>query len=169
METRENEISRWDTVVREYESQFNNLVSLMKEGIPDRADHVIGNFTRSFPNLQFVGWEALAPKDIPHGIALNGIYIYFEINFDTKFVGIHSWGHIALSKEESEITYLAATGMKEVAKARGVKWMRRSKYKDLEDLYIRMYKAYTAVLEAVAQYTGGYPYKRGIGFVKPQE
>lgn len=152
--------------INEFRSDYNTLGEMMQQNMPERANRVIGCFKKGIvPALQFIGWEALKKEDIPHNIADNGIFIEFEIDFKNKSVEVFRSGHIWLSREEQKATYLAMTCMKRLAKGRGVKWFRKQKFKDIHDLYIRMRKFYDNMMEIVEEYTGGYPYKQGIGWV----
>ena len=154
--------------INEYKANFNALATLMQDNMPTRANHVIGRYNVGLcPELQFIGWEALDVKDLPNNIDMNGIFIYFEIDFEKKSVEVHSSGHIYLCKEESKATYLAMTGFKKLCLARGCKWFRKQKFKDINDLYKRIATFYNNVMEVVNEYMGGYPYKQGIGWTNP--
>ena len=157
-------------LIDQFRNDFNKLGEMMVNNMPDRADHVLGNFSVGLcPELQFIGWEALKHEDIPNNIPENGVYIYFKIDLIKKEVEVHLHGHVYLSREEQDATYLAMTSLKKIAKGRGIKWFRKQKYKDIEDLYKRMSTFYSNVMAAVNDYTGGYPYKQGIGWVDPSK
>lgn len=159
-----------ESTINQYRADFNALGDKMVNDMPERADHVIGNFSVGLcPNLQFIGWEALKNKDIPYGIKENGIHIIFEIDFEKKSVEVFQSGHIYLCREEQKATYLAMTGMKNLAKSRGLGWFRKQKFKDINDLYKRLRKFYDNMMSIVNDYTGGYPYKEGIGWVDPSK
>lgn len=151
--------------IEQYRTDFYTLAELLVNNMPKYADHIIGNFTKGLcPSMQFIGLEALKHSDIPHNIPQNGVYIYFTIDFEEKSVEVHSSGHIYLSNEESKATYLAMTDLKQLTKMRGGKWMRKAKFKDINDLYKRISTFYVSVMEIVNEYTQGYPYKQGIGW-----
>ena len=157
-------------LINQFRTDFNALGDMMVNNMPERANHVIGNFSVGLcPNRQFIGWEALKKEDLPHGIKENGIHILFEIDFEKKSVEVFQSGHIWLSKEEQKATYLAMTGMKNLAKARGLRWFRKQKFKDINDLYKRLRQFYDNMMGVVNDYTGGYPYKQGIGWVDPSK
>lgn len=159
-----------EEVKNAFRSEYNELTAMIHSNMPKYADHLLGGFRNGLcPYMQYVGIEALKTEDIPNNIDMNGIYIQFCIDMLDKTVEAHSWGHIYLSKEEQKATYSAMTGIKNVAKARGVKWFRKQKYKDIKDLYNKITKFYTNALQAVENYTGGYPYKQGIGWVDPSK
>ena len=61
------------------------------------------------------------------------------------------------------------TSMKNLAKGRGLSWFRKQKFKDINDLYRRLRKFYDNMMDVVNEYTGGYPYKQGIGWVDPSK
>lgn len=159
-----------ENLINQFRADFNALGDMMANNMPERANHVIGNFSVGLcPNLQFIGWEALKNEDMPNGIKENGIHILFEIDFEKKSVEVFQSGHIWLSKEEQKATYLAMTGMKNLAKERGLGWFRKQKFKDINDLYKRLRKFYDNMMDIVNDYTGGYPYKQGIGWVDPSK
>lgn len=153
-----------------FRADYEALASMLQNNMPKYADHLLGGFKIGLcPYMQFIGIEALKREDLPNNIAENGIYIQFKIDMADKTIEVHSWGHIYLSKEEQKATYLAMTGIKNVAKARGTKWFRKQKYKDITDLYNKIVKFYENVMQSVEDYTGGYPYKQGIGWVDPSK
>ncbi|MDE5888728.1 MAG: hypothetical protein K2H20_01780 [Bacilli bacterium] len=155
--------------INEYKDNFNALASLMQNNMPIHANHIIGNYNAGLcPELQFIGWEALDRKDLPNNIEQNGIFIYFEIDFERMSVEVHSTGHIWLSRDEQKATNLAMTGLKRLCLARGCKWFRKQKYKDINDLFKRISTFYNDVMNVVNEYTGGYPYKQGIGWTDPK-
>lgn len=157
-----------ETLINEYRNEFNSLGEMMLNDMPSRADHVLGKFSVGLcPNMQFIGWEALKNEDMPNGIKENGIHLVFKIDFAEKSVEVFQSGHIWLSKDEQKATNLAMVGMKRLLKTRGCGWFRKQKYKDISDLYNRMRKFYDKAMEIVAEYTSGYPYKQGIGWVDP--
>lgn len=158
-----------ENIISKFRNDFNTLGGLMADNLPKRADHVIGRFSVGLcPEMQFIGWEALSHKDMPNGINENGIYIRFQIDLIEKSVEVFDCGSIYLSREEQKATYLAMASIKDIARARGVKWLRKQKYKDVADLYSRIKKFYDNAMEAVNDYTQGYPYKQGIGWVYPK-
>ena len=159
-----------EETINQYRADFNALGVMMVNNMPKRADHVVGNFSVGIcPSLQFIGWEALKNEDIPYHIKENGIYIIFEIDFATKSVEVFQSALINLCRDEQKATYLAMTSMKNLAKGRGLSWFRKQKFKDINDLYRRLRKFYDNMMDVVNEYTGGYPYKQGIGWVDPSK
>ena len=156
--------------INQYRADFKALGDMMVNNMPERADHVIGNFSVGLcPELQCIGWEALKNEDMPHNIKEKGIYIIFKIDFAQIAVVIFQSGFIYLCRDEQKATYLAMTGMKNLAKCRGLSWFRKQKFKDINDLYRRLRKFYDNMMDIVNEYTGGYPYKQGIGWVDPSK
>lgn len=155
-------------MINEYKEKFNALGEMMANNLPKYANHVLGNFSVGLcPELQFIGWEALKNEDLPNGIKENGIHVVFEIDFEKKSVEVFRSGHIWLSRDEQKATNLAMVGMKRLVTTRGGKWFRKQKFKDINDLYKRICKFYDSVMEIVDNYTNGYPYKQGNGWVNP--
>ena len=122
----------------------------------------IGGFC---PYIIFVRLDALKKEDYPNGISENSIYIDFKIDLFNKKVEVHQNGHIWLSpydKTTPKYKYLAMKSMQDVLVDNGGKKFRKQNYKDMKDLANKMQKYYKEVMEAVIDYTGGYPYKEGI-------
>ena len=72
-----------------------------------------------------------------------------------KSVEVHSTGHVEMSNEDKKASYLCAFGLKNIAKAYNVKWFRKQKYKDMNDLAKRIIGFYTAIMTAVNDLTQG--------------
>lgn len=152
------------------EVEFNNLVALAKG--KTTANHISAKFTTAWcPYIQYITFDALDPQDYPNGIDANSIYLTFEVNYNTKKVELHSFGHCYISpkdKKHPKFKYYAMRGMCEIAKTDyGVNKFRKQAFKNTIDLYNRMEKYYKAVMEAIKAYTSGYPYKEGI--IQPTE
>ena len=148
---------------------YNEVGEKINNNKPRYCERLLGGFRAGIaPYSQSLTLDALKERDVPCGIQLNSVYIQFAIDLIDQTVEVYSWGHVTLSDEESKKTYMAATGLKDIAKARGVKWMRKSKYKTADDLVKKITTFYENVMEAVIDYTGGYPYKQGIGWVNPE-
>ena len=121
----------------------------------------IGGFC---PYIIFVRMDALKREDWPNGIAENSVFIDFEIDLFNKKVEVHGSGHIWLSpydKTTPKYKYLCMKSMQNVLVDNGGKKFRKQGYKDMKDLANRMQKYYAQVMEAVNDYTDGYPYKQG--------
>ena len=149
------------TMIENYRNDFNTLADiLLKANIP-HFDHLLGNYSKGLcPELQFIGIEALSHDKIPHNIPQNGCYIYFKIDMQQKSVEVHSSGHIELTKEDMKASYLCMTGLKNLAKFYNVKWFRKQKYKDINDLAKRIINFYTIIMDMVSTHTEG-DYKVG--------
>ena len=117
------------------------------------------------PYLRFVKFDALDKNDYPNGIAENSIFITFEIDLFNKKVEVHTNGCVWLSPKDKttpKYKYLAMKSMQDVLVDKGGKKFRKQSFKDMPDLFKRMETYYKNVMQAVTEYTGGYPYKNGI-------
>ena len=121
----------------------------------------IGGFC---PYIIFVRLDALKREDWPNNIAENSIYIDFEIDLYNKKVSVFRSGSVWLSpydKTTPKYKYLCMKSMRNVLVDNGGKKFRKQNYKDMKDLAKKMQQYYTQVMEAVNDYTDGYPYKQG--------
>lgn len=159
------ELSKDENNVNKMRDLFNEVKSLLSEN--KVCERVLGNFSTFYPSIQYIILDALQEKDVPHNIQENSIRIEFKIDLLEKKVEATRWGHVYLSEQESKETYLVMCSMKNIAEARGVKWFRKQGFKDAKDLQKKMNAFYIAVMEKVNDYTNGYPYKQGIGYVNP--
>lgn len=152
------------TTEKTFATEFNNLVSIAKA--QTTANHISASFSDFCPYLQFITFDALDPKDYPNGIDKNSVFITFQINYQTKKVELHSFGHCWLSpkdKQHPKYKYYAMRSMVDIAKEDyNVAKFRKQTFKDEKDLFNRMEKYYKAVMTAIKAYTGGYPYKEGV-------
>ena len=154
-----------ETEIKTFETSFNDLLKLAKE--KSTAKHILGHYKQGLcPYMQFIKFDALEPQDWPNNIADNSVFVTFCIDYQSKKVELHSTGHIWLSpkdKQDERLKYYAMRGMHNIAKEDyGVKKFRKQGFKDMKDLYNKMEKYYKAVMTAIKDYTGGYPYKEGI-------
>ena len=121
----------------------------------------IGGFC---PYIIFVRLDALKREDWPNNIAENSIYIDFEIDLYNKKVSVFRSGSVWLSpydKTTPKYKYLCMKSMQNVLVDNGGKKFRKQNYKDMKDLAKKMQQYYAQVMEAVNDYTDGYPYKQG--------
>ena len=121
----------------------------------------IGGFC---PYIIFVRLDALKREDWPNNIAENSIYIDFEIDLYNKKVSVFRSGSVWLSpydKTTPKYKYLCMKSMQNVLVDNGGKKFRKQTYKDMNDLAKKMQQYYAQVMEAVNDYTDGYPYKQG--------
>ena len=118
------------------------------------------------PYMRYVKFDALDQKDYPNGIAENSMFVTFKIDLFTKKVEVFRTGHIWLSpKDKAEVPhykYLAMKSATNVLTDKGGKKFRKQSFKDMADLTKRMETYYQTIMQAVTEYTGGYPYKEGI-------
>lgn len=130
------------------------------------AKHVYVDKLDGFcPYLLFVKFDALNKEDYPNGIAENSIYITFEIDLFNKKVNVFRSGAVWLSpydKTLPQYKYLCMKSMQNVLTDNGGKKFRKQGYKDMKDLAKKMETYYKQVMQEVKNYTGGYPYKKGI-------
>lgn len=135
---------------------WNNIVcELNKKSLPIRSF----GFGDLYPEVQYVTLDALRPDDWPNGIAENSVYVTFGIDMAMMTVECASCGHIWLTDEDKRKSYLAMCSIKKAHKAIGKTWMRKSKFKNTEDLAKKIDKFWSSVLETLDEVTGGYPYK----------
>ena len=146
-----------------FQSEFNATIAALKGMVNDR---VLGRFSVGiYAPLQFIKIDALDPKDYPNNIADNSVFLQFSINYEERKVELRNVGHVYLSPRDlttPKYKYLAMKGVHNVAEDKGVKKFRKSKFKDANDLAKKIATYYNKVMECVTEYTGGYPYDRGI-------
>jgi hypothetical protein len=139
-----------------YQSLFSEiLLELTERKLPLRAK--FGTFA---PHLQFITLDALKPKDYPHNIADNSIYVMFKVNFKEGVIETSQSGHIYLTDADQKASYLCMCSMKNAAKAVGNKWFRKTKFKTPEELADKLEKFWGVVMDTLDKATNGYPYKQ---------
>jgi hypothetical protein len=124
----------------------------------------VGKISGFCPYIIFVRLDALKREDWPNNIAENSIYIDFEIDLYNKKVSVFRSGSVWLSpydKTLPQYKYLCMKSMQNVLVDNGGKKFRKQSYKDMKDLANKMQQYYAQVMEAVNDYTDGYPYKQG--------
>lgn len=130
------------------------------------AKHVLTDKAGGFcPYLKFIRLDALDKEDYPNHIADNSIYLEFSVDLFTHKVEMHRDGHVWLSEKDLQrepYKYLAMRSMTDIAKEKGVKTFRKQGFKNTDDLIKKITAYYKQVMQAVTEYTGGYPYKKGI-------
>lgn len=141
-----NYVEKWESIIE----------CLSKKELPIRDTA----FDAFCPYVQFVTIDALEPKDWPHNIAENSAYVLIKVDMDAMNVECLSCGHIWLSREDQSKTYLAMCSIKQASKAIGKSWMRKSKFKNEEDLANKVNKFWASVMETLNTVTDGYPYKQ---------
>lgn len=164
--------------MNEYFNTFNEVVALLNKAAEKESNcirQVKANYNVGFlySHHQFIKLDALDPSDYPNGIAENSIFVKFEIDFAAQKFEAVGCGHIRISDADREAysryKYLACHTMRNVVKCNGVSWPRKQKYKDAQDLAKRILKAYTTIMREVSDYTGGYPYSKGIKRLKNEK
>lgn len=95
-----------------------------------------------------------------NGIAENSIYLRFTLDLKEKTVQCNRCGHIWLSKADQKKSYLAMCSMKQATISDGGKWMRKSRFKNANDLVEKIERFRAQVMEHIEKVTGGYPYKQ---------
>ena len=150
-----------------YRVEFEQIKNRLENNMPKYAKRIIGNYTKLYPRSQTIWIDALNKEDVPSNIAENSVYISFHIDLNENTFETFRCGCVWLTPEEQKQTYMSMASLKDIAKARGVKWLRKSKYKSVDDVCNKISKFYDEVLKAVDDYTQGYPFKQGVGFVKP--
>ena len=150
--------------IEEWKKQLESLKCELKP-IAKRAKQLHFNEIGGFcPYLTFVTFNALDAKDYPNGIAENSIYITFEIDLLNKKVVAFSSGSIYLSQADKlkpQYKYLCMKSMQKVLTDMGGKKFKKQSYKDMKQLAQKMNTYYNEVMNAVEEYTKGYPYKEG--------
>lgn len=171
---RKDIISRKTENVKAWGETFNYLVDLLRAQI-SRQDYkaVYGDFNEGIcPYISFITIDALKKEDWPNNINRNSIYITFKIDQIAKKVSIFDNGHVWISDKDKEVypkdKYLAMHSMTNITKRNGGKVMRKSSYKDVNDLAKKIITAFENVMKEVKDYTGGYPYKQGIKALKTE-
>lgn len=90
------------------------------------------------------------------------MFLTFTIDYDSKKVELKRGGHLRLSKEDKEsdkYKHLAMRGMIEIAKTDyNIPRFRKQTFKSPSDLFNRIESYFRAVMDAVTQYAGCYPY-----------
>lgn len=117
------------------------------------------------PYICFIRIDALLEKDYPHNISDNSIYIDYEIDFNENKFEVFQVGHVYLSPKDlktDKYKYLCMKSMSNILVDKGGKKMRKTKHKDNKTTAKKMADYFNEVMNAVIEYTGGYPYKEGI-------
>lgn len=127
-----------------------------------RTNLVFGKFC---PEIQHIRFDFLRSADVPHGIDLNSIYLTFSVNMAEQKVELTDCGSTYLSpydKTTPRHRYMACRSIIDIAEEAGVKRFRKRGFKSAEKLAEILKEYADKVMEAVTQYTGGYPYKQGV-------
>lgn len=124
----------------------------------------VGKIGGLCPYIIFVRLDALKREDWPNNIAENSIYIDFEIDLYNKKVSVFRSGSVWLSPYDKTLPQykcLCMKSMQNVLVDNGGKKFRKQGFKTIKELADKMQQYYAQVMEAVNDYTDGYPYKQG--------
>lgn len=151
----------------EFEMIKNNLSAAQYKHL---YKNVYGNWQDFCPYIQYIKLDALDKKDWANGIAENSIYVSFKIDFVERTVEIFRTGHVWISDADKELyprdKYLAMHSMKEITKRNQGKVMRKCRFKSVHELVEKILKGFDNIMTEVVNYTGEYPYKKGINALK---
>ncbi|MEG1140919.1 MAG: hypothetical protein RSE41_00410 [Clostridia bacterium] len=113
------------------------------------------------PSVIYIHLDALELKDVPANIAMNSIYMQFEVDTTNKKIEFKSCGHVYLSPADKETPEYKYYTMRSIYSLYEKKF-RKCKYKEEDDMVKKISEYYNNVMAAVIEYTGGYPYEKGI-------
>lgn len=152
-----------DTQITAFKEEFDNFLNIAKE--KSTAVAINGTFrTSCCPNIQNVTFDALKEEDYPNHIKENSVFLTFSIDYESKKVELMRGGHIRISKEDKandKYKYLVMRGMIEIAKTNyNIPRFRKQTFKSPSDLFNRIESYFRAVMGAVTQYVGSYPYSK---------
>lgn len=147
-----------------YENLCKELISEIKGQVKDAKNvtFACGNFC---PYICFINVDFLEKKDWPNNIAENSVYIGFRLDFSKNDFELFRYGHVYLSpkdKQKDKYKYLCMKSVINVLVDKGGKKMRKNKHKDIKITAKKISEYCNTVMEAVNEYTGGYPFKQGI-------
>lgn len=151
-----DDFNRHESECEIYKAQFEDIVSALNDAGYITTD----KFDTFCPHIQYIRMDMLKKEDWPNHIAHNSIYIMYKIDMRAKIVEVSRCGHIYLSDEDSKKSHLCMCSMKQVHKAIGGKWFRRTKYESAADLAKKMVTFYDSVKQTMEEVTDGYPYKQ---------
>lgn len=147
-----------------YKEMVQEIANEIKKQVP-LAKQVKISTGGYCPYLCFIRIDALLEKDYPHNISDNSIYIDYEIDFNENKFEVFKVGHVYLSPKDlktDKYKYLCMKSITNILVDKGGKKMRKTKHKDNKTTAKKMADYFNEVMNAVIEYTGGYPYKEGI-------
>ena len=117
-------------------------------------------FNTFCPYLQTVDLNAMKPEDYPNGIYENSMYLRIWFDLRDMTFEIKSCGHLWLTKEDQDASYLAMCSVKQAFKATGRKWMKKTSYKGKNAQFIaaKVSTFWAQVMEGLKDFSTGYPY-----------
>lgn len=136
--------------------EFNTMMEYATSATSKHIKAVTGRFSPSYPRQQY--FSVFATEEVSD----NGLYIKFKVDLTDKTVEVDQCGAIHVCEEDKRRSGVMMVNLKTLVKARGGKWMRKSKYKDYNDLCNRVVRFHEDVMAIVEEYTGGYPYAKGL-------
>lgn len=141
----------------DYEKTFNKIKDMLQEqGLVCRSRFM----KRLYPSLQNLWIDMLKKEDWPGGIYENSMFLSFQIDLNHKTVEIRLYGHIYLTEEDKEKSYLEMCSVKNAIVKTGGKWFRKQKWTNEEVLVEKITDFYKYAVETLNKVAGGYPYKQ---------
>lgn len=147
-----------------YQEQTKEIVSIIEKSTP-LAKNVRGSVSDFCPNIVYITIDALEVNEYPHNIAENSIYLRFCIDFNKNKFECKGSGHVYLSPKDLKTEkhkYMCMRSMINIAEEKGIKKMRKSNHKDNKTTATKIASYFNEIMNALVEYTGGYPYKQGI-------
>lgn len=145
-----------ERAIVECRERFMNLnICLSKYGLAN--DFGFGEFGPQWQNV-LIRFTRL--EDCFNGIWQNGMYVKFSVDFKAGTFEVSDYGHIYLTKADTEKSYLCMCGLKNAWKATGRPWPRKSKFKSEADLAERINKICKTAKDVLNETTEGYPYNQ---------
>lgn len=148
----------------QFKSEYEQLKNILENNKGKYLKAVYGRFTDFYPRTQFITLDALNKEDWTNGISRNSVFLDFEIDFLAKKLEIHSSGGTYISEIDKQLPqyeHLALHHITHIAKVRQVKGLRKTSYKNIDDLAKKILTTFNNIMKEIDQYTEGYPYKQG--------
>ena len=145
-----------ERMIRECRERFGRL----NDCLNGLGLHNMAGFGEFGPQWQRVLIRFTRLEDCFNGIWQNGMYLKFKVDFEAGSFEVCDYGHIYLTKADSDKSYLCMCGLKNAWKATCRPWPRKSKFKTEEDLAERISKICKTAVEVLDETTEGYPYKQ---------
>lgn len=148
---------------KSFEDRCKEDFETLKKMLEDDGIYVVGRYREEFIYndvlvSQYMRLSFLKEKDCPD-IWQNGQYLMFDIDFNTRSIELHSFGHIYLTKADQKKSYMTMCGYKQIFKYKGIPFFRKTKFKTAEDCYKKLKKFYDTTEKVLKEVTNGYPYK----------
>ena len=142
------------------EELYKHYYQTLKDKFTEEKINVYGSFRKGFGSYdsQWIRLSYLKPEDEP-GIASNGMFLIFVVDFHKNTIELDSCGHIYLTKDDQHKSNLAMTGIKNLYKKTGKPYFRKTRYKGIDECVKKILSFYNSTKELLDKYTEGYPYK----------